>query len=68
MFQVTQQGGRRWSTADAYLRPALEPRRTSRWSRGAHALGLELDGGRVTGVRYARRGAARDAWRAPSAR
>jgi choline dehydrogenase len=55
MFQVTQRGGRRWSTADAYLRPALG-RPNLRVVTGAHALGLEWEGGRVAGVRYTRRG------------
>jgi choline dehydrogenase-like flavoprotein len=58
MFQVTQNGGKRWSTADAFLRPALgRPNLTVQ--TGAHVLGLELDGTRATGVSYAagRRGA-----------
>jgi choline dehydrogenase len=54
MFQVTQRGGRRWSTADGYLRPALS-RPNLEVVTGAHALGLEWDGERVAGVRYARR-------------
>ncbi len=54
-FQVTQRDGRRWSTADGYLRPALERPNLEVVTR-AHALGLEWDGGRVAGVRYARRG------------
>ncbi len=51
MFQVTQKNGRRWSTADAYLRPALR-RPNLEVRSGVQALGLELDGERVTGVRY----------------
>src|ERR1700761_167686 len=50
MFQVTQSGGRRFSSADAFLRPALKrpnlvvvPRTT--------VLGVELEGGRAVGVR-----------------
>jgi choline dehydrogenase-like flavoprotein len=55
MFQVTQRDGRRWSAADGYLRPALKrPNLTT--VTGAHVLGLELDGDRVTGVRYRERG------------
>ena len=50
-----------------YLRPALG-RPNLRVVTGAHALGLEWDGGRVAGVRYARRGAPGARWRAPSAR
>ena len=51
MFQVTQKNGRRWSTADAYLRPALG-RSNLTVITGALVLGLELDGDRVIGVRY----------------
>ena len=51
LFQVTQKHGRRWSAADAYLRPAMK-RSNLRVSTGARVLGLELDGQRVTGVRY----------------
>jgi choline dehydrogenase len=53
MFQVTQRNGRRWSTADAFLRPAL--RRPNLDVRtNAVALGLELDGDRAVGVRLRR--------------
>ena len=67
MFQVTQRGGRRWSTADAYLRPALG-RPNLRVVTGAHALGLEWEGepGGRRALRPPRRGGPR--WRAPSAR
>ena len=51
MFQVTQKNGRRWSTADAYLRPAMK-RPNLEVITGARVLGLELSGSRVTGVRY----------------
>ncbi len=51
MFQVTQRNGRRWSAADAYLRPALD-RPNLTVVTGALVLGLELDGDRVIGVRY----------------
>ena len=58
MFQVTQKNGRRWSAADAYLRPALK-RANLEVVTGAQVLGLELEGDAVTGVRLerARRGA-----------
>ncbi len=50
MFQVTQKNGRRFSAADAYLRPALtRPNLELRTS--ATVLGLELDGEQVRGVR-----------------
>jgi choline dehydrogenase len=52
LVQVTQRGGRRWSTADAYLKPA-EDRPNLTVATGAHVLGLEFDGDRATGVRYA---------------
>jgi choline dehydrogenase len=52
-FQVNQKAGRRWSAADAFLRPALS-RENLEVVTGAHVLGLELDGDRITGVRYAR--------------
>jgi choline dehydrogenase-like flavoprotein len=51
MFQVTQKGGRRWSTADAFLRPAME-RDNLEVVTGALVGGVELEGGRATGVRY----------------
>ena len=67
MFQVTQRGGRRWSTADAYLRPALG-RPNLRVVTGAHALGLEWTR-RPRGRRALRAPrAARRAWRGRSAR
>jgi choline dehydrogenase len=59
MFQVTQRNGRRWSVADAYLRPALS-RPNLKVLTHASVLGLELSGERVTGVRYrTRRGGER---------
>lgn len=51
LAQVTQRNGRRWSTADAYLRPA-QRRPNLEVLSGAQALGLEMQGGRVTGARY----------------
>ncbi len=52
LAQVTQKDGKRFSTADAYLRPALgRPNLTV--VTGAQVLGLEWRGERVTGVRYA---------------
>jgi choline dehydrogenase-like flavoprotein len=50
MFQVNQRGGRRWSAADAFLRPVME-RPNLEVSIRAHVLGVELDGERVVGVR-----------------
>ncbi len=54
LVQVTQRRGRRWSTADAYLRPALG-RPNLELITGVQALGLELEGGRARGIRYAGR-------------
>ncbi len=51
LVQVTQRRGRRWSAADAYLRPALK-RPNLDLVTGGQALGLELEGRRVRGVRY----------------
>ncbi|HEY7142981.1 MAG TPA: GMC family oxidoreductase N-terminal domain-containing protein [Streptosporangiaceae bacterium] len=59
-YQVTQRGGRRWSAADAYLRPAMRrPNLTVETS--AQVSRLIMDGERVTGVRYVRDGAVREA-------
>ena len=49
--QVTQRGGRRWSTAEAYLRPARK-RPNLEVVTGAQVLRIECDGMRATGVRY----------------
>ncbi|SNR67943.1 choline dehydrogenase [Haloechinothrix alba] len=54
-YQVTCHGGRRWSAADAYLRPALDrPNLVVRTE--AHATGVVLSGTRAVGVRYLRDG------------
>jgi choline dehydrogenase len=54
-YQVTQRRGRRWSTADAYLRPALDrPNLTVRTD--ALVTGVEIKDGRATGVRFVVRG------------
>jgi choline dehydrogenase len=50
LCQVTQRNGRRWSTADAYLRPALK-RANLEVRTGAHVVRVELDGDRAVGVR-----------------
>jgi choline dehydrogenase len=50
-YQVTQKRGRRWSAADAYLRPALaRPNLTVR--TGAQVTRVLVEGGRATGVEY----------------
>ncbi|MGN6215544.1 MAG: GMC family oxidoreductase [Solirubrobacterales bacterium] len=54
LAQVTQRNGRRWSAADAYLRPALR-RPNLEVVTGALVSGVEIAGGAATGVRYSRR-------------
>ncbi|CAB4858564.1 unannotated protein [freshwater metagenome] len=51
LAQVTQRGGRRWSAYDAFLKPALK-RPNLMVVRGALVQGVELSGGRATGVRF----------------
>ncbi len=53
VFQVTQRNGRRFSAADAYLRPALG-RPNLEVRTNVTALGIELDGERAAGVRVRR--------------
>jgi choline dehydrogenase len=55
MFQTFQKNGRRWSCADAYLRPAMKRDNLEVVTR-AEVQRLELSGTRVTGVVYKRRG------------
>lgn len=57
-FQVTQRAGRRWSAADAYLRPALG-RRNLTVLTDAAARRVLVRRGRATGVAYTRLGTAR---------
>jgi choline dehydrogenase-like flavoprotein len=52
MFQVTQRDGRRWSAADAFLRPA-KGRSNLEIRTAATVLRVELENGRATGVRVA---------------
>jgi choline dehydrogenase-like flavoprotein len=50
MFQVTQKNGRRWSAADAYLRPAMKRANLEVRSK-VTVLGVVLEGSRAVGVR-----------------
>ena len=50
--QVTQRDGRRWSAADAYLRPALKRPNLDVESRAPTCSGLELSRRPAHGVRY----------------
>ncbi|MGH7211978.1 MAG: GMC family oxidoreductase, partial [Acetobacteraceae bacterium] len=54
-FQVTQKGGRRWSTARAFLDPARS-RSNLRIETDAHATEIILEGRRAVGVRYRQHG------------
>jgi choline dehydrogenase-like flavoprotein len=52
---VTHRRGRRWSAADAYLRPALG-RRNLAVETGAHVTRILFEGRRAVGVEYVRGG------------
>ena len=54
-FQLTQRDGLRWSTADAFLRPALERPNLSVIPR-AMATRIRFDGARATGIELSRDG------------
>jgi choline dehydrogenase len=51
IYQVTQKNARRWSTASAYLRPALE-RGNVTVLTGAQVARVHIENGRATGVAY----------------
>lgn len=55
LFEVNQKAGVRWSTAKGFLRPAMK-RPNLRVLTGAHTDRLLLEGKRVTGVRFTRKG------------
>ncbi len=57
-YQVSIRNGRRWSAADAFLRPALRRRNLSLETE-AWASRLRFDGRRVLGVDYAKGGESR---------
>jgi choline dehydrogenase len=57
-YQLTTRGGRRCSTAVAYLRPA-RGRPNLRVETGAHATGVLFEGTRARGVRYRQDGTER---------
>jgi choline dehydrogenase len=56
LFQTTTKGGRRWSAADAFLRPALKGKNLELASR-ALVHRIVIAGGRAVGVEYERGGA-----------
>jgi choline dehydrogenase-like flavoprotein len=51
MTSVNQKGGRRWSAADAYLKPAMK-RPNVTVQPNAEVLGVEIEDGRAAGVRW----------------
>ena len=53
--QVNVRNGRRWSAADAFLRPAMK-RRNLTVLTGVHATRVLVEGGRAVGVRFLRKG------------
>ena len=60
LYEITMHGGRRMSTARAYLHPALK-RRNLTLHTHAHASAITFDGLRANGVRYRRGGVAQQA-------
>ena len=50
-YQVTQREGRRWTTADAFVRPLLG-RRNFTLKTGAHATRVLIENGRAVGVAF----------------
>ncbi len=50
-YQMTMRNGRRWSTAQAYLRPARS-RSNLAIATGAHASRILIESGRAVGVEY----------------
>lgn len=55
LFQVTQRRGRRWSAADAFLKPALD-RPTLEVLTGATATKVLVEEGRAVGVEFVNEG------------
>ena len=56
-FHVNQRRGIRWNTSKGFLRPA-RGRKNLTVLTEAHTTGLEIEGNRVTGVAFARKGQA----------
>lgn len=59
-YQVTQKGGKRWSTARAFLDP-IRVRSNLRIETNAQATGLIMEGARCVGVTYLQNGEKREA-------
>ncbi len=60
-FEVNQSGGKRWSAAKAFLRPAVG-RANLRVITGAHTETVTLDGKRATGVTWRENGVEKSAF------
>jgi choline dehydrogenase len=60
LFQTTTKGGRRFSSADAFLRPARK-RSNLEVATKAHVRRVVLEGGRAVGVEYEQGGAVKTA-------
>jgi choline dehydrogenase len=54
-FRVMQKNGRRWSAADAYLRPALRRGNLTVWT-GILASRIVVENGRAVGIEYLQKG------------
>lgn len=52
IYRVTQSNGRRWSAADAYLKPALRRGNLTVWT-GIHTTRILVESGRASGIEYA---------------
>jgi len=61
LFQTNTKNGRRWSAADAFLRPALKRPNVGLASK-ALVRRIVLSGGRAVGVEYERQGKLQTAW------
>jgi choline dehydrogenase len=58
-YRVTQKNGRRWSAADAYLKPALRRGNLTVWT-GIQATRVRIENGRAVGVEYMQSGTRRE--------
>lgn len=59
-YRVTQKRGRRWSAADAYLRPALGRGNLTVWT-AIHATRILVENGRAIGIEYLQKGSIQEA-------
>ncbi|MEO5922923.1 MAG: GMC oxidoreductase [Bryobacteraceae bacterium] len=55
-FRLNTKGGKRWSAADEYLRPALQRGNLTVWT-GVHVRRVLSENGRASGVEYSQAGA-----------